>query len=127
MEPQSVALPSPNPTPKAGKPPILASQLSVNNTDTVCWKAQTSGTNHHHILILFAKETPFQPTTSTTSALYMLTGTQADEADCTAPAGKGIGGSIYGPAGAYKYYVAVVDDDPSAKGETYTDDPQIIV
>ncbi|MFZ3263436.1 MAG: hypothetical protein WA172_05515 [Terriglobales bacterium] len=109
---------------KPGDPPALASRLSVSSgKDTVCWVAKTSGTNHH-ILILFVKESPFQSDPSNAAkAQYMLIGTQADEANCAGP-NKGIWGNVYAPAGAYKYYVAVLDD---AKGETYTDDPQIIV
>lgn len=96
-------------TPKKGDAYILD---NVITGDTISWTVKSL--NKFHLAILFPDDTPFADANGSVQGLL---GSQAD-----ASQGK-IGGKINAD-GDYEYWVIVHNDDT---GETYTNDPRIIV
>ena len=92
--------------------------LTVNPNQTVAWKVITPGKKYHVTIIFKSKKSPFVDPSG--NSVYAVHGSEQDEGSLK------IGGKIgQGAQGhSYKYSVAVFDD---VTGDTYSDDPKIIV
>jgi len=100
-----------------------ANRLTVSGNDTIAWNVTTppysAGRPKYHITILCVKETPLVDKKHNNNPLFEIHGSEIE-----ANAGTVMANIDTDASGSYEYYVAVTDDNT---GQTYTDDPKIIV